>query len=131
MRKFATILSRVQALAGVGDDALVVEVDHALAEHLGVDAEVVLFVQEQQHGVGDAADAELQAGAVVDEAGDVLADGLFDRADPGRLQLDDGRRALDDDVEVAHVDERVAVGARHVGVDQGDDGLGHRAAGLV
>ena len=87
-------LVAVQGLAGVGDDALVVEVDDALAEHLGVDAEVVLLVQEQQHRVGDAADAELQAGAVVDEAGDVLADGLFDGADPGRLQLDDRRASL-------------------------------------
>ncbi len=119
-------LAGVEALAGVGDDALVVEVDDALAEHLGVDAEVVLLVQEHEDGVGDAADAELQAGAVLHEAGDVAADRLLHRTYPGGRQLDDRLVALDDRVDLVEMDERVAVGARHVGVHLGD----HRPGGL-
>jgi len=80
-------------------------------------------VEEEQYGVGDAADAELQAGAVLDQTRDVPADGLFDRADVRRLQLDDRLLALDDDVDLGHVDERVAMGARHVRVDLRDHRL--------
>ena len=52
------------------------------------------------------------------------ADGLFDGADLRRLQLDDVLLALDDEVDLADVDERVAVGARHLRVDLRDDRLG-------
>ena len=66
-------LVRVDTLAGVGDNTLLVEVDDAVAEHLRVDTEVVLLVQEAKHGLGNRPDADLKAGAVVDKVGDVPA----------------------------------------------------------
>ena len=92
-----------------------------------------LVAQEQQHGVGDAADAELQRGTVVHEVGDVAADGLFDRSDLGcgassiRSSSHSTRRSMSETWMNA-----VAVGAGHLGVDLGDDGLRRLGrAGLV
>ena len=71
----------MDVLAAVRDDAGLDEIDHAVGEHLGVDAEVVLVEQAAQHRVGNRADAHLQRRAVGDERGDVLADGVLDRVD--------------------------------------------------
>ena len=73
--------SGVDALAPVGDDARLDQIDDAVREHLGVDAEVVLVVEAAQHGVRDCADAHLQRRAVLDQRGDVLADGLLHGVD--------------------------------------------------
>ena len=53
-----------------------VEVDDAVGEHLGVDAEVAhaALHQERAHGVRHRADADLQARAVVDLARDQPGD---------------------------------------------------------
>jgi hypothetical protein len=67
MTKLVTMRPGVHLLEAVRDDAGLDEVDHAVGEHLGVDAEVVLVHQRREHRVGNGADAHLQNGAVGDE----------------------------------------------------------------
>ena len=64
---------------------------------------------------GDGADAELQAGAVLDQLGAVAADGLLRLGDGWGRHLGDGVVHLDEEVDVVLVDDAVAVGARHAG----------------
>ena len=45
------------------------EIDDAVGEHLGVDAEVAFMVEPREHGVGDTSDSHLEGGTVLDEAG--------------------------------------------------------------
>ena len=61
-----------------------VQIHHAIGEHLGVDAQVLAVHQEGGDGIGNAADAELQGGAIFDQFGDVTADGLFGLGGRGR-----------------------------------------------
>ena len=74
MQKLADDLAAVERLALAGDDAGLDQVDDGVGEHLGVDAQVLLVLEELEHGLGDAADAELDRRAVLDQGGDVLAD---------------------------------------------------------
>ena len=97
---------RGERLAGAGDDAGLVEVDDAVGEHLGVHAEVAHAALEQQRadGVRHRADADLQAGAVLDLGGDQPRDGVIDVG--GRRVRDLGGGpvvTLDDVVDVALV----------------------------
>ena len=87
-------------------------------------------MQEPEHRVGDGADAQLQGGPVVDQLRDPAADGLFHRPDGGRSLFDQIVVALHDVVQLRHVDEGVAVGAGHLGVDLGDHGRGGLGGGL-
>ena len=57
-----------------GDDARGDEVDDGLRDDVGVDREVAAVDEVGEHLVRDAADADLERGAVVDEAGDVRGD---------------------------------------------------------
>jgi hypothetical protein len=74
-------LSRQVVLAPVRDGAALHQRQDAVADHLGVDPEVVLVRELHHHGVGDTAVADLQRRTVFDHVGDVLADGHLHRAD--------------------------------------------------
>ena len=67
-------LAAVQRLARAGDDAGLDQVNDAVGEHLGVDAEVFLVLQERQQRLRNAPDAQLDRGAVLDQRGDVFGD---------------------------------------------------------
>ena len=111
-------------LAPAGDDARLGELHHAVGEHLGVDPEVVPVAERGEHGVGDLADAHLQRGAVGDQRGDVAADLAADVVERLRRALGQRhvhRHELGDTVDV---EEGIAEGARHVGIDLGEDQLG-------
>ena len=92
--KLVTIRPGCTLLAPVRDDARLDEIDHAVGEHLGVDAEIVLVEQAPQHRVGDRADAHLQRGAVGHERGDVLADGVLDRRRRRRARVSCSGRSV-------------------------------------
>jgi predicted nucleotide-binding protein len=64
-------------LQAVGNRASLGQINDAVREQLGVDAEVLLVRQAAQHGVRDGADPGLKRGAVLDEGRDIGADGLF------------------------------------------------------
>src|SRR4051794_16786672 len=70
-------LAGVERLLGAGDDAGAVEIDDAVGEHLGVDAQLThaALAQQRADGVRHRSDADLQAAAVLDLGGDQLRDG--------------------------------------------------------
>ena len=123
IRNAVTILPAVALLARAGDDAGLDEIDDRVGEHLGVDAEVALVAERERGGGRDAADAQLERGAVGDELGDVLADPPLDVAELADRVLVGRHVDLDGEVDLAHVDEAVAERARHRAVELRDDGL--------
>ena len=114
----------VQVLIAVGDDAALDHVGHGSADLLGVDAQVVAVHQLEADGVGDAAEAQLDAVAVVDHLGGVLGDGLFCLTDGGILQLVQGQVGLDDDIGHGHGQGAVTGQVGDAGVDLEDDLIG-------
>jgi hypothetical protein len=65
-------------LLGIVDSARGHEIKEAIGEHLCVNAEIAVAVQLGEHGVGQRADAELEAGAILDERCNVTTDGALD-----------------------------------------------------
>ena len=94
-------LARVALLSRPGDDAGLDEVDDRVREHLGVDAEVALVAERQRGGGRDAADAELEGGAVRHEVGDELADPTLDVAELADRVLVGRHVDLDREVDLA------------------------------
>jgi len=83
--------------------------------------------QAREDAIGHGADAELEDGVVRDEGGDVFAD--LDLGGAGGLDVEFGERMgrvrdCDEPVDFGDVEEGAAEGARHVGVDLGDDAPG-------
>ena len=110
----------MHSLLAVGHAAEVHQVDDTVAEHLAVDTEIFVAFQKGKDSVRDAADTELQSGAVIHEVlGDVLADELFLLARLVAAVRQQRAVMCYRDVDVALVDERVAEGARHVLVHLG------------
>ena len=110
------MLAAVDVLARAGDDAALYHLAHEVREHLGVDAEVVLVHEVARAGVRQRADAELDAVAVVDKLGHILADGVVQLARRGIgdgvdlvLGLVERRDILDVDVHAAADGLEVAV----------------------
>ena len=58
-----------KALLLVGDYALIAEVDDSVAEHLGVQAEILALAEQTQDCVWDLSDAELERGVILDQRG--------------------------------------------------------------
>jgi hypothetical protein len=108
--------ARHEGLPAVGDRAGLDQRQDAVAQHLGVDAEVALVLQLHHHRVGNAAIADLQGGAVVDQLGHVLADRLLHRADLGQADLEQRLVALHQAGDLGDVHQAVAVGEGHVRV---------------
>ena len=112
-----------------GDDARGDEVDDGLRDDVGVDREVAAVDEVGEHLIRDAADADLERGAVVDETGDVRGDlvGL----DVGGFVDVLGERPIDGDERVDPVerDDAVPARARHRGVDLGDHAAGGEHGG--
>ncbi len=69
-----TILLRCVALRGAGDHAALDQVDDAVAQQLGVHAELAVVAQQAEHAVGHRADPGLQRRAVGDALGHQLGD---------------------------------------------------------
>ena len=68
-------LVRVQGLALAVDHAGLDQLDHAVGHHFGVDAQVLVVVQQAEHGFGNAADAGLDGGAIGNQRRHVARDG--------------------------------------------------------
>ena len=111
----------VQVLVAVGDNAALDHVRHGSTDLLGVDAQVMTVHQLKADGVGDAAEAQLDAVAVVDHLCGQTSDGLLSLADGGILQLIQGQVGLDDHVGHSHGQSAVAGQVRNGRVDLEDD----------
>ena len=114
-------LARVEALARAGDDAALDQIDERLGDDVRVDAEVPPVAEEPQHLVGHASQADLQRGAVIDEARDVAGDALRRVADRFVQVLDDRLVHGYDLVEAVERHLALRAGPRHPRVDLGDD----------
>ena len=122
MTKLVTIRPGCTCLCRFVIDARLDQIDDAVREHLGVDAEVVLVEQAPQHRVRNRADAHLQRRAVVHQPRHVLADRVLDGVDGRRrMHVCSGRSVWMKAASAIERDERVAVRARHLLVDFGDD----------
>ena len=123
----------------VRDHARLDEVDDAVGEHLGVDAEVDLVEQAREDGVGNGADAHLECSAVGDEGRDVRRDRGLDGVGIRRRVIGHRPVRVDEGGDGAERHDRVAVRARHLLVDlrndqrggagRGDGGVGRGADG--
>ncbi|MCY1528388.1 hypothetical protein D9M68_634900 [compost metagenome] len=127
-------LARQVVLAAVGDRAAFHQREDAVADHLGVDAQVALARELHHHRVGNAAVADLQGGAVVDQVGHVPADGLLHGADFRQADFHHRLAALDQRRHLRDVHVAVAVRIGHVGVHLEHDRArlrhgGHRVVG--
>ena len=121
----------VDLLAAVVHRAAGDQLDHRVGEHLGVDAEIVLFLQRHAGRVRDRADAQLDAGAVRDQLGDIAADGAAGLVDVRRRQHGQRHIVLHDAVDLADMDLQPAHGAGLAVVDLEEDAFGfldHRLA---
>ena len=116
--------ARLEVLALAGDHAGFDQGNHAVGDQFAMDAEVLAVDEQGQNGVGNAADAGLEHGAVFDQAGHVAGDGDVHLGDLGLLHRAERTRRFDDRVDFADVDEAVAIGARHLIVDLSDDVAG-------
>jgi len=123
-------LPPVDGLAGVVDDALLHQLDDAVADELRVDAQVLLAAEVRENGVGDRSVAHLDGVAVLDEAGHVVSDPLGDFRVGRGVVLQQRLVVGDQEIDVVDVEEGVAVDPRHVTVDLCDDHPGRLGGGL-
>ncbi len=114
-------------LGATVDDTPVNEIDEGVAEHFGVHSEVVLFCQQGQKGAWDLANSGLDAASIRNKFGDVLCDAVADLIDFACVMLQHRPFAPHHAGNVINVDECVAEGAGHVGVDLGNDLFGNSA----
>jgi len=113
--------ARMDRLARVRHRPRLDQPHDAVGEHLGVDAEIVPLLEPGEHSVGDPANAELQAGAIFNERGDVRPDSILDvawRQEVVARQVAVGRRPGRHPVEWHG---SVAVGPGHALVDLSED----------
>ena len=89
-----------------------------------MDPQVILVPQEVEDGVRDGANAQLDASAVLNEAGTVAADLLLDLSHGKDGAEEEGFVTLHRQVDVVDVDQGVSIGPGHVAVDLGDDQFG-------
>ncbi|OQA29700.1 MAG: hypothetical protein BWY57_03250 [Betaproteobacteria bacterium ADurb.Bin341] len=108
--------ARIGSRRRFGDGASLVEVQHAVGEHLGMDRQTLLVQQFAGNGVGNAADAKLDTGAVLDQVTDIGADLAVTiiRVDDGQLRQ--GIVVFDQEIDVVEVDHRVAVSPRRLSI---------------
>ena len=114
-------LARMERLGGAGDDPRLDQVEQAIGEHLRMDSEVALVIHGRQGSVGDAADAQLQRGAVLDQISDVLADASLGWTDRRSSVRDERMVRRHGAVDLVHMDKTVAQRSRHARIDLRDD----------
>jgi hypothetical protein len=115
---------------GACDDACGHQIRDRLRDDIGVDRQVVPVRQMSQHLVRNAAEADLERRAIVDEPSDVACD-LFGHV-VGRLVqiLDHGRVDLDEAVDPIERNPAISPRPGHRWVDLGDDRAGRKNRGL-
>ena len=111
----------MDSLEPIGDDAALDQIDQPIGKHLGVDAELVLVGQPSQDSIRNPANPQLQRRAVLDEAGDQLADAALDCGFSFGGMLVQRTARPDERVHAIDRHRGGAVRARHAVVDLGDD----------
>ena len=67
--------SRMDRLEPVGDHAPFHQRHNIVGKHFGMDAEIVPVSQPAEHGIGDRADPQLEAGPILHQIRHLFADG--------------------------------------------------------
>lgn len=80
-----------------------------------MESQVFMIAQGREYGVGDAAHADLEGRTVGNQLGDVAADLAVDFVGLGGRKLHQRFIDFDGGREFRDVDQRIAVGERHVG----------------
>ncbi len=117
-------LALVDILGFAVDYAALHQRKHAVGEHLGMDAEVLVAAQLRQHGIGNGADAHLQRRAVLDQGCAVLADGRLGLVRLGEVRLHQRSVVLHEIVDLRRVDHGLSEGAGNVLVHHGEHVIG-------
>ena len=125
---------RAKVLAPVGNDTGFNERHDAVAEHFGVDAEIVFLRELHHHRIGDTAKTDLQRGAVGHQLAHMLADGGLYRLDLRQADFENRFVAFDEGRHLREVYVAVAVRIGHIGVHFQHHGPclgdgGHRVVG--
>ena len=117
------VLARKHLLLRVVDHTAPNQGYYPVGECFGVESQVFMIAQGREYRVGDAAHADLEGRTVGNQLGDVAADLAVDFAGLGGRKLHQRFIDFDGGREFRDVDQRIAVGERHVGVDLGDNDL--------
>ena len=117
-------LAPVDLLFAVVDGAAFDQLHHGVGKHLGMDAQVVLGFEGHAGGVGDGADAQLDAGPVRNLLGDQVADGDADLIQGHRGQHGQGEAVFHNGVHLADMDLGAADGPGLFVIDLHIDAFG-------
>src|SRR6266536_926098 len=109
--------ARLEVLALASDDAGFDQRDDSVGDQFAMNGEILAVGEQGKNGVGDAADAGLEHGAVFDQAGHVAGDGGVHFGNFHLFHLAQRPGGLDHNVDFAHVDDAVAISTRHLIVD--------------
>ena len=120
-RKADENLAAMDLFAVAGEDARLDQVDDAVRAHLAVHAEVFMVAEAAEHGVGHTADSGLKNGSVRYQRRDMRGDAALDVRRRLHRKLEQRAVGFDDGVDLADVDEALAVGARHLPVHLDDE----------
>ena len=112
-------------LLAIGHRAALEQFEDAIADHLGMDAQIMLVCELHDHRVGNGAKADLQRRTIVDDIGHVFADGLLHRADLWQADLQYRLLAFDQTSHLRDVHVTIAIGEGHVRIDLENHGPGH------
>ena len=114
----------VDALAGTGHDARCDQLGDCVGDDARVDAQVAVAAQPAGDRGRDAADAELDRGAVRDQSGDVRGDCVLDTAGRSHRVFGGGRETCTSTSISSLVHPAICAHVRHLIVDLRDDGPG-------
>ena len=111
----------MHGLEPIGDHAPFDEIDEAVREHLGVNAQVMLSGQPSKHGIGDRANPHLERGAVFDKPRDNLANASLNWCFTPARVLVRGAAGTDEGMHAIDGNRRRTMRSRHAVVDLGND----------
>ena len=114
----------VRRLARAVDGARLDQLNNAVGDHLRVNAEVFLVLEEAKHRLRNAPDAELNGGTVFHQRGDVFGDLPGRLGDFSRRHFQNRRLRRHQHVNVMGVDGTIPERPRHVRVHLRDDERG-------
>ncbi len=102
------------------DHAAFNQVYYTVAEHLGVNTEVFMVAQRFQYRIRYSPDSHLQRSPVFYQLRAVVTYLLFNLIGFGYVELMQRLVCFNKRVETAGMEDTVAMGSRHIGIDQGN-----------
>ena len=104
----------IEFLVRAVDNPASYQIEYAVGEHLGVNAQMFMVGERCQNGVRNSADTHLQAGAVLDQLGAMCTNDLLDFARLAHLGNRQRTVVGYHIVDLVDADQSVAKGARYI-----------------